>query len=402
MQDAPASLLGTPLELAYYLPDAQDYIVLPCSSKALNSAESSALLLLAEAPAAALEWQLSWVAPAGEREVGAAALLPRLRINPPPTPALARAAASLGLVLPMLPPPLGPVTLALTADTGSLSLLAPASQPATGGAAGDGQQDRPVAVVHSVAVLHADGLRLAVHSWPELPGEAGAATAVDLQALLSLSYTDSSSLVAVVPGSSNDEGSSGCAALVEPFTLDVAVELCSPAGQPMVHVAAAPPPPQPWTAFWQPAVAAPGSSDLALLAVRGRPAQPGTAVLVQAGVEPLQVNLSELSIHELQRLAGLASDMGDAAAPPAVTISNATGMDLLLRQQGTGQQLLLAQGATTPFHWPAPPPLFPGAVRQLLLAWAPPPGLKGSDAEALAWSKPIEVGGLAGLPEHTC
>eukprot|EP00887_Chlorella_sp_A99_P008011 scaffold12.g8011.t1 len=386
IEDAPPAMMGAQLELAYYLPAAQDYMTLPCKAAAVNTADASSLLVVVESPLAAMEWEVLWVMPAGEQETSASAMLQHLHINPPCTPALAKAASAMGLQLPALPMPAAPLTVALTADSGRLSLLMPAPQLLVPPAAP--HPDR-TALVHSVALLQADNLRLAVHSWPEAPGVAPAATAVDAQAALGLSLADSSSLAA--PCSA---GAVEGAALLEPVTVDVAVEVCQ---RPQVAAAGASAQAattqQAWQTFWQPAQQQ-CSNDLALLTVRQRPGQSGTAVLLQTDQQPLRVNVSELTASELQRLSQVVSAAGEAPvapAPPAIAIGNATGMDLLLRQRGTDQQLLLRQGSSLPYHWPAPPTLFPGAARQLLLAWAPAgaPGL-GRDS-SVHWSDPLEI-----------
>ena len=392
VQDAPASLLGVQWELAYYLPAAQDYMTLPCKVAAVNSARSSSLLLVAEAPLAALEWQVVWVTPAGEEEAFASATLRHLHINPRASPALKKAAASLGVELAVLPVPTSPLTVVVTADGGSLSLLGPSPLLLPPSAV----HEDCLSLVQSLAVLHADSLRLALHNWPEAAGLAPAATAVDAQAVLSLGCTDSSSLAAASLGTQP-------MMLVEPFTLDVVVEVversahAAPqkwAQQQQHHHHQQHHQQQPWQSFWQPAQQQ--CSDLSLLTVRQRPTRPGTAVAVQAAAEPLRLNASELTVTELQRLAQLLSAAEDAAAPepPPVTIGNATGMDLVLRQRGTAEELVLPQGCIAPYCWPCPPALFPGAVRQLLLAWARGPNPSTRSDASLRWSDPVEVSGV--------
>jgi hypothetical protein len=135
--------------------------------------------------------------------------------------------------------------------------------------------------------------------------------------------------------------------------------------------------------------------------------------VLQANQQPMVVNLSELTLPELQRLADVLSpgsgdsseagggdgasgrqhtrDSGFSEAPAAapyaapILLDNRSGVDLWVGQKGVPEHLLLPNGVAMPYLWAAPPALVAGAVRKLQMASAASPA-----AEAV-WSLPFEV-----------
>lgn len=463
MQDAPPALLAASFQLSYFSAAQEGYVEVPLQAVMLDSISAAGgtagavktLLLIGEEEeaAAAAEWEVCWELPAAASAAAptAAAVLRHLRVNPRPCSAAAAAAvAGLGRQVRLPPPLAASLTVVLTAEGGSLALLAPAPLLPVQGQHKQQhphhQQHQPhaaaataAALLDTVAVLHAGSLKAAVHTYPSAPG--GSQLAVDLSATLALCLPDSSS--ATAPAGTEGASAPGWA-LIEPFELDAAVEVSgggSGDGTPALHeqlseaeVLAA----GEGTAgeqqqleqqlalplFWQ----GQQGQELPLLAVRRPPRRPGLAVLLAAQGHPLVVNASEGGLAEVNRLlavlaspgsdsgvrngeategsgarkgqareqaAGQATSEAAAAATAAapLLLVNSSGLDLRVRQEGAaGRQLLLRQGQRLPLVWPAPPALVPGATRRLQLAAA-----GAAEDDQAAWSAPVDVGaGRAG------
>lgn len=409
-------------------------------SDSTSGGSGKTLLLVAGEAVAAAEWQLRWELPPGSAAPAAqaAAVLHRLRINPRCGSAAEASAAALRRQV-WLPPPLAAsLTVVLTAESGSLSLLAPAPLPllhGQGGTAAPSKQQQPpqqqpggmqqqaargssappVALLDAVAVLHLGGLKAALHSYPS--PEDSSLLAGDLQAQLALCLPDSSS--AVAPAGTLLAAAAPGAAVVQPFLLDCAVEYssCSDAFHLQQPAAAEQLGQQqqaaeagstgggssgnaqgsaPQLPFWQ-AQAAHQPGELPLLAVRPPPAGRGLGVALAAQQQPVVVNASEAALAEVRHLvaalsAGPADNSSSGLSPAAPTapllLINRSGMALRVRQEGNPAQghLLLQDGQRQSLLWPAPPALVPGAVRRLQLAPA-----AAAEGDESAWSAPVDV-----------
>lgn len=406
------------------------------SADGSSSSRGKTLLLVAEEPVAAAEWQVSWELPPGSASPAAqaAAVAHRLRVNPRGGEAAAAAAAALGRQV-WLPPQLAAsLTVVLTAESGSLTLLAPAPLPLLQGHGtaaalqqpGPGQQQSaghssasPAALLDAVAVLHLGGLKAALHSYPSPEGTS--LLAGDLQAQLALCLPDSSS--AVAPAGTLAAAAAPGAAVVQPFLLDCAVEYssCSDGFHLQQQLAGLQQVGQQQQEeegegssghgstgsqgsarqqlpFWQ-AQAAHQPAELPLLAVRPPPVGRGLAVALSAQHQPVLINASESLLAEARHLVAAlsagpaAGDTGSSGVQPAartapLLLINHSGVALRVRQESAPAHglLMLQDGQRQSLLWPAPPPLVPGAVRRLQLAHA-----SAAEGDESAWSAPVDV-----------
>ncbi|KAL4436856.1 hypothetical protein ABPG75_003995 [Micractinium tetrahymenae] len=448
VEDAPAALLAAAFQLSCYSPADEAYLPLPLQAVMLDSIGGSSggaaagasgsaggsgkvLLLFAEECFAAAGWEVLWELPAGSAAAGATAadVLQRLRVNPRACSEAANAAAGLGRQLRLPPPLAASLTVALTAESGSLALLAPTPLVLTHGQQHQQHQQEAVALLDTAAMLHAGGLKLAVHTYPAPEG--CTLLAADLQAALALCLAGSSSATSPATAAAAAAGW----AVVEPFQLDATVEYSSltpalPHWQDELRQQAQQQQQQQAREleehqeqqeeqplmFWQ---AAQHQLELPLLVVRAPPVRQGLAVQLAAQQQPVVLNASEDSLAEVKRLisvlSGPASDAasGDiadggvaaaaATAAPATAapllLVNRCGLGLWVRQEGTQQQhLLLQEGQRLPMVWPAPPALVPGATRRLQMA------LAAAGEDEAAWSNPVDVMAAGGqqlvLPTH--
>lgn len=407
------------------------------SGGSASSKSGKTLVLVAGEAVAAAEWQISWELPPGSSSPAAlaAAVSHRLRINPSSGDAAVAAAAALRRQV-WLPPPLAAsLTVVLTAESGSLSLLAPVPLPLLHGHGTAAEQQRPgraqrqlawdssappTALLDTVAVLHLGGLKAALHSYPSPEGTS--LLTGDLQAQMALCLPDSSS--AVAPAGTLLAAAAPGSAVVQPFLLDCAVEYstCSDGyhlrqqlaaleqlgqqqqqqqaaegGSPGSGSGTSQGPALQQLPFWQ-AQAAHQPAELALLAVRSPPTNRGLAVALSAQHQPVVVNASEALLAEARHLmaalsADPSADSSSSGRPPAASAApllliNHSGVALRVRQEGAPAhgQLLLQDGQQQSLLWPAPPPLVPGAVRRLQLAPA-----AAAEGDESSWSAPVDV-----------
>ena len=446
LQHASGELLAATFQLSWYCEEAGEYLAVPLqalvhdrlggSSGGSASGEcGKTLVLVAGEAVAAAEWQISWELPPGSSSPAAlaAAVSHRLRINPRSGDAAAAAAAALRRQV-WLPPTLAAsLTIVLTAESGSLSLLAPVSLPLLQGHGAAAEQQRPgpaqrqlawdssappAALLDTVAVLHLGGLKAALHSYPSPEGTS--LLAGDLQAQMALCLPDSSS--AVAPAGTLLAAAAPGSAVVQPFLLDCAVEYSScsngyhlrqqlaaldhlgqqqqqtaEGGSPGSGSGTSQGPAPQQLPFWQ-AQAAHQPSELPLLAVRSPPTNRGLAVALSAQHQPVVVNASEALLAEVRHLlaaisADPSADSSSSGRPPAASTApllliNRSGVALRVRQEGAPAhgQLLLQDGQQQSLLWPAPPPLVPGAVRRVQLAPA-----AAAEGDESAWSAPVDV-----------
>jgi hypothetical protein len=474
-QDAPAAALSATFQLSYFCAEQEQYIEVPLQTAVLDAAKhqdttaaapggSTAMLwLIAGEVATAAEWEVSWELPAAAApgsEAGAAALLHRLRINPQ-AGSLAAAAATAGGVKfqPRLPPPLAAaLTVVLTAESGSLALLAPASllghccKPEQGQQGQKQQQQlqqqqqgsynanaaaESPALLDRLAVLHAGSLKLAVHTFPAVDG--GSLLAVDVSATLALCLPDSS--CGMAPAGAEAASAAG-RALVESFELDAAVEIMdgvgvgnggqllsevealharSPGGKGAKQQQQQQQQQQQYEQqqeaqlFWQ---AQQQLQELPLLAVRRPPQRHGLSVLLAARQRPLVMNVSESGLAEISRLVAVLSGPSSgadrsasgqegeghaaAATDDIVTAAPATAPLLLVNNSGLHLRLR-QQGAS-----PAARPLLLSHGQRLPLVWPAPPQLvpgatrrlqlaaaAAAEGDEAAWSAAVEVSQIA-------
>lgn len=118
--------------------------------------------------------------------------------------------------------------------------------------------------------------------------------------------------------------------------------------------------------------------------------QQGRTSLHVSATTALRVNAWHWTPSALSRLSGLRR-----ALPPALVLTNATPVAVVVRQAGAGGAHLLGSGEEAPFAWPLPPAVVPGARRRLQLAAAGAAYHKGAapapGPETARWSEPVDV-----------
>ena len=361
--------------------------------------DSCCVVILAEQPVAAAEWRLRWSV-RGDAGPSAVQVLRGLHINPRSArsavwPAVQIMASELGLRLALPPPLAASFTLALAADSASISMQAPASlpeaaAPAAGALTARGHgEGQPAAVMDALATLRCERFAVAYHSY-----DGDGSWAVDLRSTLSAHFVDSTTLVE--------------ATLVEPCALDAIVE-CRPASEP-IEAAGAPLCEPPEQAVQGAGASTAGGQDgsfaaqraagrlfweqatpdvLPGLAARPPPARQGMSVGVLAGGGPLVLNATELTPHELRRL--VAALRSPAAAMAPMLLCNESGLALVFRQAGTREAVPVPPGGEEPYWWAAPPGLLPGTKRSLQLAWSSVSGQAAGAKGGLRWSVAVEA-----------
>ncbi|KAL6784767.1 hypothetical protein ACKKBF_B03130 [Auxenochlorella protothecoides x Auxenochlorella symbiontica] len=118
--------------------------------------------------------------------------------------------------------------------------------------------------------------------------------------------------------------------------------------------------------------------------------QQGRTSLHVCATTALRVNAWQWTPSALSRLSGLRR-----ALPPALVLTNATPVAVVVRQAGAEEAHLLGSGEEAPFAWPLPPAVVPGARRRLQLAAAGAAYHKGAahapGPETARWSEPVDA-----------
>ncbi|KFM26791.1 hypothetical protein F751_0723 [Auxenochlorella protothecoides] len=118
--------------------------------------------------------------------------------------------------------------------------------------------------------------------------------------------------------------------------------------------------------------------------------QQGRTSLHVSATTALRVNAWQWTPSALSRLSGLRR-----ALPPALVLTNATPVAVVVRQAGAEGAHLLGSGEEAPFAWPLPPAVVPGARRRLQLAAAGAAYHKGAapapGPETARWSEPVDT-----------
>jgi hypothetical protein len=213
------------------------------------------------------------------------------------------------------PPALAPVFAAcITAEKCTIDILE--SSP------GRSMGDRGLHTT-AVATLHAKPLILAANKWSgPMP-----AFSLDLQTMLSISFFDSTSLAE--------------STLLEPFEFRASFSQGQQldVGQRDNEIGI----------FWESGLPL---ENLEYIMAKQQPGHSGQALAIEAPMEPVTINFSELTLKEFQRLAKAAGSADELE--PALQVMNRTERDILLRQVGASTICFLENGGAVAFNWPGP------------------------------------------------
>jgi hypothetical protein len=358
MQGFGAALESSNPRLACYQSSSSAWAELPTqfivAEAASDDGPDASVVSVAQAPAAEA-WKLSWMATASDASPHD--VLRSMYINPTSGASCGGSEAAATSVVAAAGPLAAKLAIAMVADAGSVALLAPTHCAVSGQRAGAVQV--PTLMLDTIAELSMSELKLAVHRH-----HAGGALSVDIALKAGVRYVDSTMLV--------------LSSLVEPSQMRFCYESATLSGAPPLSGGDAR---LDDAAFWRNGF---DVDDVAALAIRCPPARHGTSYSVDVP-DALTVNFFELTPHELQRLAHLATMAADSAPPPGMLLVNSAQTPVLVRQAGTNHEILLAAGQSKQFCWSAPPSAG-GAQCALQLARH-----GAEDNAAVAWSEPVEL-----------
>jgi hypothetical protein len=231
-----------------------------------------------------------------------------------------------------------------------------------------------VHVLNVLAVLHAENVLVSMHKWSTMHREA---VAIDATMTAGVEYIEATTLCS--------------ATLIEPFDVMVSFEDVSGSQ----HVEGQ----QPAEEAGGPLSTLQGGltgvqEDAMLFAAHREPTAPGSYIKLDF-TTPLVVNVSDLALYDLQRLAILATTAPVTTMAP-IKIFNETGHIIAFQQYGMpASATLLDPGTFSGFHWAATPRSHQGTQLGLQLALA---GNDGNVAKISSWSIPIDVMTIGGAP----
>jgi hypothetical protein len=316
-------------------------------------------------------WRLCWTTPTNHSDTGS--LLNYIYINP-------QGQELWNVAVEDAPgrqksPLVAPLSLGFSFSHVDVSLIAAHSS------SGDANNPSSISSVHILnvlSVLRAENVLVSMHKWNSTTREA---VAISAAMTACVEYTEATTLCS--------------ATLIEPFDVMLSFEDVT-----SHHLMVEEQPPQDGGDAGEPdsplSILRGGlagvQEDAMVFAARKEPVSPGSFVKLDF-ITPFVVNISELAVYDLQRLAALATAPPSTVSP--IKISNETGHTIAFQQYGMpASATLLAPGASSGFHWAATPRMHQGAQLGLQFAL----GAAGNVASLPSWSNPIDVMTVGGAP----